>query len=127
MKNAVRQSQALGILTSEEWRLSAWRSAPNTVRIVSVEWRAWLKMRDRKRARDHPRNAERTDGTLGQDGRTPRQLEGGKKERPRCGVRTRGGELRSATTLRITDSFYKAKGRRTALWPEGKPMSDAQP
>ena len=50
---------ALGILTSEEWRLSAWRSAPNTVRIVSPEWSAWLRMRDRKRAgADHPRQAE---------------------------------------------------------------------
>ena len=59
VQNAVRQAAALGILTSEEWRLSAWRSAPNTVRIVSAEWRAWLRMRDRKRAgADHPRQAE---------------------------------------------------------------------
>ncbi|WP_237482567.1 hypothetical protein [Lichenibacterium dinghuense] len=60
VQNAVRQAVALGILTSEEWRLSAWRSAPNTVRIISPEWRAWLKMRDRKRAGDHPRQAEST-------------------------------------------------------------------
>ena len=59
VQNAVRQAVALGILTSEEWRLSAWRSAPNTVRIVSPEWSAWLRMRDRKRAgADHPRQAE---------------------------------------------------------------------
>ena len=61
MQNAVRQAAALGILTSEEWRLTAWRSAPNTVRIVSAEWRAWLRMRDRKRAgADHPLQAEST-------------------------------------------------------------------
>ena len=59
VQNAVREAAALGILVSEEWRLSAWRSAPNTVRIVSSEWRAWLRMRDRKRAgADHPRQAE---------------------------------------------------------------------
>ncbi len=58
-KNAVRQAVALGVLTSEEWRLSAFRSAPNTVRIVSPEWRTWLRMRDRKRAgTDHLRQAE---------------------------------------------------------------------
>ncbi len=34
-RTAVRQAVALGILTSEEWRLTAWRSAPNTVRIVA--------------------------------------------------------------------------------------------
>ena len=59
VQNAVRQAVALGILTSEEWRLTAWRSAPNTVRIVSAEWRVWLRMRDRKRAGvDHPLQAE---------------------------------------------------------------------
>ena len=74
VKTAIRQAVALGILTSEEWRLTAWRSAPNTVRIVSAEWRTWLRMRDRKRAGDHPRQAEQ------------------------------GGGVRSSTSLRITDS-----------------------
>ena len=60
VQTAVRQAVALGILTSEEWRLTAWRSAPNTVRIVSPEWRTWLRMRDRKRAgADQPGQAER--------------------------------------------------------------------
>ncbi len=72
VKTAVRQAVALGILTSEEWRLTAWRNAPNTVRVTSPEWRAWLKMRDRKRAADHPRHAEQ------------------------------GGGVRTSTTLRIT-------------------------
>ncbi|WP_237482965.1 hypothetical protein [Lichenibacterium dinghuense] len=60
VQNAIRQAVALGILTSEEWRLTAWRSAPNTVRVTSPELRAWLKMRDRRRAGDHPRQAEST-------------------------------------------------------------------
>ena len=74
VKTAVRQAVALGILTSEEWRLTAWRSAPNTVRITSPEWRTWLRMRDRKRAGASP-------------------AAGGA-----------GGGVRSSTTLRITDS-----------------------
>ncbi len=74
VKTAVRQAVALGILTSEEWRLTAWRSAPNTVRITSPEWRTWLRMRDRKRPGDHPRQTEQ------------------------------GGGVRSSTSLRITDS-----------------------
>ena len=87
VKNAVREAVALGILTSEEWRLTAWRSAPNTVRIVSPEWRAWLKMRDRKRAGDHPKQAE---------------------------DHVRRGGVRSSTTLRITDSSQQINVRGTA-------------
>ena len=99
VKNAVREAAALGILTSEEWRLTAWRSVPNTVRIVSPEWRVWLRMRDRKRAGDHPQNAEGTPWTLGQDGRTLRQPEVGNRERTKDGARTRGGGVRTVTTL----------------------------
>lgn len=44
VKNAVRQAAALGLLRSEEWRLSAWRSAPNTISITSAEWATWLRM-----------------------------------------------------------------------------------
>jgi hypothetical protein len=44
VRNAVRQAAALGLLRSEEWRLSAFRSAPNTVTILSAEWLAWLRL-----------------------------------------------------------------------------------
>ena len=57
-KAAIREAVALGALTSEEWRITAWRSAPNTVRVASPEWRAWLRMRDRTRAGAVPRDAE---------------------------------------------------------------------
>ena len=90
VKNAVRQAAALGILTSEEWRLTAWRSAPNTVRVVSPEWRIWLRMRDRKRAgADHPRQAEQE-----------------------AGRQVRKGGVRTATTLRITDSLSRQNDPR---------------
>lgn len=44
VRNAVRQAAALGLIRSEEWRLSAFRSAPNTVTITSAEWTAWLRL-----------------------------------------------------------------------------------
>ena len=55
VQGAIRQARALGSLTSEVWQLTAWRSAPNTVRIVSPEWRARLRMWYRRRAADHLR------------------------------------------------------------------------
>ena len=83
VKTAVRQAASLGILTSEEWRLTAWRSAPNTVRIVSPEWQTWLRMRNRRRA----------------GASTPRDAEGMiRRETPL----TQGGGVRSSTTLRNT-------------------------
>ncbi len=100
VKNAVREAVAVGILTSEEWRLTAWRSAPNTVRIVSAEWRTWLKMRDRKRAgADHPRQAE---------------------------DHVRRGGVRTSTALRITDSSQASSVRRTKAALNGEGGRDAR-
>lgn len=48
VRNAVRQAAALGLLRSEEWRLSAFRSAPNTITILSAEWTAWLRLTARR-------------------------------------------------------------------------------
>ena len=94
VQTAVRQAVALGILTSEEWRLTAWRNAPNTVRITSPEWRTWLRMRDRKRAGgDHPRQAEAASG---------KSLAVGAPV-------MRGGGFRSPSTLRITDSNHSPR------------------
>ncbi len=117
VKNAVRQAAALGILTSEEWRLTAWRSAPNTVRIVSPEWRAWLRMRDRKRAGDHPRQAESTAPRASvASGLAPRCAP--QSTGPTAGnfpvVRPEGGGVRSSTTLRTTDSFSPSEMPQTA-------------
>lgn len=44
VRHAVRQAASIGLLKSDEWRLSAFRSAPNTVTIVSPEWLAWLRL-----------------------------------------------------------------------------------
>ena len=51
VRNAVRQAVGLGLVRSEEWRLSAFRSAPNTVTIVSAEWTAWLQLTGRVKKR----------------------------------------------------------------------------
>ena len=48
VRNALREAAALGLLTIQERRLSAWRNAPNVVRIFSAEWSAWLRLRSRQ-------------------------------------------------------------------------------
>ncbi|MGI3903091.1 MAG: hypothetical protein ACRYGP_30415 [Janthinobacterium lividum] len=97
VRTAVRQAVALGILTSEEWRLTAWRSAPNTIRIISPEWRAWLRMRDRKRAgADHPRHAETSAGSG--------------YRRP--AGRVQGGGSKFSDPLQNTDSLEEARTRK---------------
>src|SRR4051812_31036466 len=48
VRNALRAARGVGLLTNEERRLTAWRNAPNVVRIVSPEWQAWLRLRASK-------------------------------------------------------------------------------
>jgi len=48
VRNALRAARGLGFLTVEERRLTAWRNAPNVVRLVSREWQAWLRLRASK-------------------------------------------------------------------------------
>ena len=108
VKAAVRQAQALGLLTSEEWRITAWRNAPNTVRVVSPEWVTWLRMRDRRRAGDHPRQAEAN---------PPRREALPGLARCDGGPTTREGGVKLSTTLRITDSSSSSRGRTNrAIW-----------
>lgn len=42
VRNALRQAQALGLISVQERRLTAWRSDSNIIRVVSAEWLAWL-------------------------------------------------------------------------------------
>src|SRR3954465_8939843 len=52
VRNALRAARGLGLLTLEERRLTAWRNAPNVVRVVSRDWQAWLRLRaSKERAR----------------------------------------------------------------------------
>jgi hypothetical protein len=43
-RNALRQAQALGLVTVQERRHRATRSDSNVIRIVSPEWLAWLRL-----------------------------------------------------------------------------------
>src|SRR4051812_14628235 len=45
VKNALRAARALGLISVEERRLSAFRNGSNVVRITAPEWRAWLRLR----------------------------------------------------------------------------------
>ena len=59
VKTALREARMAGIITIEEWRITAWRNAPNTVRIVSPEWSTWIRMRTKRLRDDSPAGAER--------------------------------------------------------------------
>jgi hypothetical protein len=41
----LREAKALGLVSIEERRLTAWRNLPNLVRVVSQEWLTWLRLR----------------------------------------------------------------------------------
>lgn len=44
VRNALREARALGLVTVDERRVTAWRNDTNVVRIVSAEWSGWLKL-----------------------------------------------------------------------------------
>jgi hypothetical protein len=44
VRNAIRAAQALGILSIEERRLTAFRNDTNILRVISLEWRTWLRL-----------------------------------------------------------------------------------
>jgi hypothetical protein len=44
VRNALRQAQALALVTIEERRRTAWMNYPNKVSIMSKEWIAWLRL-----------------------------------------------------------------------------------
>jgi hypothetical protein len=44
VKNALRAARGLNLISIEERRLTAFRNASNIVRIVSPEWRMWLRL-----------------------------------------------------------------------------------
>ena len=82
VRNAVRQAVALGYIKNEEWRLTAFRNAPNTVSIVAAEWTAWLRLAVRRNLPQGggSKTVERTPtsfrkGTVGKD---EKELSGGR-------------------------------------------------
>ena len=45
VRNGLRAAEALGALTIEERRFTAFRNDTNVVRIASPEWRGWLRLK----------------------------------------------------------------------------------
>ncbi|MCJ2113285.1 helix-turn-helix domain-containing protein [Methylobacterium sp. E-025] len=44
VRNAIREAKKLGLVSVEERRVTGFRNDTNVVRIVSVEWTAWLRL-----------------------------------------------------------------------------------
>ena len=103
VRTAVQQAAALGLLKSDEWRLSAFRSAPNTVTILSAEWLAWLRLSKRTQREDRhgspfgKRDAEQsilsTKGRVQNRGAHEYDSRNGNRESARksCAILTGGG------------------------------------
>lgn len=53
VKRALRAAAAAGLVTVRERRRAGLKSLPNVVAIVSIEWRAWLRLADRGPKKDH--------------------------------------------------------------------------
>ncbi|MCJ2042892.1 helix-turn-helix domain-containing protein [Methylobacterium sp. J-059] len=59
VRNAIREARKLGLVTVEERRVTGFRNDTNVVRIVSVEWTAWLRLARKGPVLDlHPSPAE---------------------------------------------------------------------
>ncbi len=49
VRNAIREAVRLGLVSVEERRITGWRSDTNILRIISVEWTAWLRLTRRRK------------------------------------------------------------------------------
>ena len=66
VRNAIREARKLGLVTVEERRATGWRNDTNVVRIVSLEWTAWLRL---TRRGGSPGRQDSLRPTLGKGGR----------------------------------------------------------
>ncbi len=102
VRSAILQAAALGLLTSEEWRLTAFRNAPNTVKIVSPEWRTWLRLRQRSGGSDAGRHRNRGSG----DGR-PAFPARDDQDRPKLSPKGGGSKFSDPTNTQTYLSFVQ--------------------
>jgi len=47
VRNALRNAARLDLLAVEQRRVTAWRNAPNRVKLIAPDWVAWLRLRPR--------------------------------------------------------------------------------
>ncbi|MGF3026959.1 transcriptional regulator [Methylobacterium aquaticum] len=74
VRNALREARALGLVTVEERRVTAWRNETNVIRVVSAEWSGWLKLaKGRTAAVPAPRLGASSRGDRG----APSHVQGG--------------------------------------------------
>jgi hypothetical protein len=45
VRNALREAEALGLISIERRRRTAWVNFPNVIRVLSKEWNSWLRFR----------------------------------------------------------------------------------
>ena len=102
VRNALREARALGLITIEERRVTAWRNDTNVVRIISAEWSGWLKL-----AKGRPSPAPHCKAAT--QGRPPHSLPG------------QGGGCRSANpTITVRDSSVNSGNWNPRGLPEGR-------
>ena len=73
VKNALRAARALGLISVEERRLTAFRNHSNVVRITDASWRAWLRLGVGANLRRPHLPAIKTSVHAGQNRHSPRQ------------------------------------------------------
>ena len=74
VRNALREARHLGLVTIEERAITGWRNDTNVVRIVSAEWRSWLRLAEGRRP---PAPAVRWPADQGSRGRSTLPSGGG--------------------------------------------------
>jgi hypothetical protein len=103
VRNALREARALGLITVDERRISAWRNDTNVVRIVSTEWSSWLRL-----ARGASAGATRREDTARRPAREPAS----------AGL---GGGCRSVQgTSTITNNRWERAGWKTESEARGE-------
>jgi hypothetical protein len=107
VRNALREARALGLVTIEERRVTAWRNDTNVIRIVSVEWAGWLKL-----AKGRPGAAP-----------VPRGLSSVRNGRAASGEGRRGGCKSANPTPTVDDNPVNPAHRNPQKAAEGQGRS----
>jgi len=112
VKNALRAARALGLISVEERRLSAFRNASNVVRITAPEWRAWLRLgtggKSAPRSPIKPNNQDMTEQRNRRKAAESSLTEGPRHKRPASAPRPSGicGNQSARAGLERRDMLY---------------------
>ncbi|GJE15164.1 hypothetical protein FOHLNKBM_6242 [Methylobacterium longum] len=117
VRNAIREAVKLGLVTVEERRVTGFRNDTNVVRVVSLEWQAWLRLarQEARGGRDGKPVGMVQGGGCKSANRTPTEvLDLGKTRpaEPKKGCRRAAGDLDRSEQMRI-----RAVGRTGRAMP----------